>query len=176
MDTFEDTLTNEDYARILHNPPPDSRDLSLLHEAARIWEGFIGYHSYPNPFDCIENDTELMDGFFGWLDEVVLNLNTVKSVKQQSSEFGVKFIKVVNTFERSTRFQLMVTMFQAWKFYLVWERIESKPVITDIKEDFFCFLLVIKCHTVCFQPGDLLVYRVCLFHCSLNSSVKLLIF
>ena len=73
MDTFEDTLTNEDYARILHNPPPDSRDLSLLHEAARIWEGFIGYHSYPNPFDCIENDTELMDGFFGWLDEVVLD-------------------------------------------------------------------------------------------------------
>ena len=105
-----------------------------------------------------------------------IDLNTVKSVKQQSSEFGVKFIKVVNTFERSTRFQLMVTMFQAWKFYLVWERIESKPVITDIKEDFFCFLLVIKCHTVCFQPGDLLVYRVCLFHCSLNSSVKLLIF
>ena len=71
-----------------------------------------------------------------------IDFNTVKSVKQQSSEFGVKFIKVVNTFERSTRFQLMVTMFQAWKFYLVWERIESKPVITDIKEDFFCFLLV----------------------------------
>ena len=79
MDTFEDTLTNEDYARILHNPPPDSRDLSLLHEAARIWEGFIGYHSYPNPFDCIENDTELMDGFFGWLDEVVLNLEHVRN-------------------------------------------------------------------------------------------------
>ena len=73
MDTFEDTLTNEDYEQILRNLPPDSRDLSLSHEAERIREGFIGYHSYPNPFDCIENDTELMECFFGWLDEVVLN-------------------------------------------------------------------------------------------------------
>ena len=79
MDTIEDTLTNGDYARILHNPPPDSRDLSLLHEAERIWKGFVDYHSYPNPFDCIENDTELMDGFFGWLDEVVLNLEHVRN-------------------------------------------------------------------------------------------------
>ena len=48
MDTFEDTLTNEDYEQILRNLPPDSRDLSLSHEAERIREGFIGYHSYPN--------------------------------------------------------------------------------------------------------------------------------
>ena len=41
--------------------------------------GICYYHSYPNPFDCIENDTELMDGFFGWLDEVVLNLKHVKN-------------------------------------------------------------------------------------------------
>ena len=33
MDTFEDTLTNEDYEQILRNLPPDSRDLSLSHEA-----------------------------------------------------------------------------------------------------------------------------------------------
>ena len=79
MDTFEDTLTNEDYEQILRNLPPDSRDLSLSHEAERIRVGFIGYHSYPNPFDCIENDTELMECFFGWLDEVVLNLEHVKN-------------------------------------------------------------------------------------------------
>ena len=79
MDTFEDTLTNEDYEQILRNLPPDSRDLSLSHEAERIREGFIGYHSYPNPFDCIENNTELMECFFGWLDEVVLNLEHVKN-------------------------------------------------------------------------------------------------
>ena len=42
MDTFEDTLTNEDYEQILRNLPPDSRDLSLSHEAERIREGFIG--------------------------------------------------------------------------------------------------------------------------------------
>ena len=63
MDTFEDTLTNEDYARILHNLPADSGDLLLSNEAERIWKGFVDYHSYPNPFDCIENDTELMEGF-----------------------------------------------------------------------------------------------------------------
>ena len=40
MDTFEDTLTNEDYEQILRNLPPDSRDLSLSHEAERIREGF----------------------------------------------------------------------------------------------------------------------------------------
>ena len=79
MDTIEDTLTNEAYARILHNLPPDSGDLLLPNEAERIWKGFVDYHSYPNPFDCIENDTELMDGFFGWLDEVVLNLEHVKN-------------------------------------------------------------------------------------------------
>ena len=79
MDAFQDTLTNEDYQRILRDLPPESRDLSLLHEAERIREGFIGYHSFRNPFDCIENDTELMDGFFGWLDEVVLNLEHVKN-------------------------------------------------------------------------------------------------
>ena len=79
MDTIEDTLTNGDYARILHNLPADSGDLLLLSEAERIWKGFVDYHSYPNPFDCIENDTELMDGFFGWLDEVVLNLKHVKN-------------------------------------------------------------------------------------------------
>ena len=75
MDTIEDTLTNEAYARILHNLPPDSGDLLLPNEAERIWKGFVDYHS----FDCIENDTELMDGFFGWLDEVVLNLEHVKN-------------------------------------------------------------------------------------------------
>ena len=79
MDTIEDTLTNGDYARILHNLPADSGDLLLSNEAERIWKGFVDYHSYPNPFDCIENDTELMDGFFGWLDEVVLNLKHVKN-------------------------------------------------------------------------------------------------
>lgn len=42
-------------------------------------EGFIGYHSYPSPFDCVENDTELMDNFFGWFDEVVLNFENVKN-------------------------------------------------------------------------------------------------
>ena len=42
----------------------------------------------------------------------------------------------------------MVTMFQAWKFYLVRKGIESKTVITYIKENFFCFLIVIKRHTV----------------------------
>ena len=79
MDTIEDTLTNEAYARILQNLPPDSGDLLLPNEAERIRKGFLDYHSYPNPFDCIENDTELMDGFFGWLDEVVLNLEHVKN-------------------------------------------------------------------------------------------------
>ena len=63
MDTIADTLTNEDYARILHNLPADSGDLLLSNEAERIWKGFVDYHSYPNPFDCIENDTELMEGF-----------------------------------------------------------------------------------------------------------------
>ena len=79
MDTFADTLTNEDYERILRDLPPEPRDLSLLYEAERIWEGFIGYHSFPNPFDCIENDTELMEGFFGWLDEVGLHLENIKN-------------------------------------------------------------------------------------------------
>ena len=79
MDTIEDTLTNGDYARILHNLPADSGDLLLSNEAERIWKGFVDYHSYPNPFDCIENDTELMECFFGWLDEVVLNLEHVKN-------------------------------------------------------------------------------------------------
>lgn len=79
MDTFQDTLTNEDYERNLRDLLPDSRDLSLLHEAVRIWEGFIGYHSFRNPFDCIENDTGQMECFFGWLDEVVLNLEHVKN-------------------------------------------------------------------------------------------------
>lgn len=79
MDTIEDTLTNEDYARILHNLPADSGDLLLSNEAERIWKGFVDYHSFPNPFDCIENDTGLMEGFFGWLDEVVLNLEHVKN-------------------------------------------------------------------------------------------------
>ena len=54
-----------------------------------------------------------------------IDFNTVKSVKQQSSELGVKLIKVVNALECSTRFQLMVPMLQAWEFYLIWERIES---------------------------------------------------
>mgnify|MGYP007095658646 CR=1 FL=1 len=36
MDTFEDTLTNEDYEQILRNLPPDSRDLSLSHEAEML--------------------------------------------------------------------------------------------------------------------------------------------
>ena len=53
MDTIEDTLTNGDYARILHNLPADSGDLLLSNEAERIWKGFVDYHSYPNPFDCI---------------------------------------------------------------------------------------------------------------------------
>ena len=79
MDTIEDTLTNEAYARILHNLPPDSGDLLLPNEAERIWKGFVDYHSFPNPFDCIENDTGLMECFFGWLDEVVLNLEHVKN-------------------------------------------------------------------------------------------------
>ena len=79
MDTIEDTLTNEAYARILHNLPADSRDLLLSNEAERIWKGFVDYHSFPNPFDCIENDTGLMEGFFGWLDEVVLNLEHVRN-------------------------------------------------------------------------------------------------
>ena len=79
MDTIEDTLTNEDYARILHNLPADSGDLLLSNEAERIWKGFVDYHSFPNPFDCIENDTGLMEGFFGWLDEVVLNLEHVRN-------------------------------------------------------------------------------------------------
>ena len=79
MDTFQDTLTNEDYERNLRDLLPDSRDLSLLQEAVRIWEGFIGYHSFRNPFDCIENDTGQMECFFGWLDEVVLNLEHVKN-------------------------------------------------------------------------------------------------
>jgi len=79
MDTIEDTLTNEDYERILRDLPPDPRDLSLLHEAERIREGFIGYHSFPDLFDCIKNDTELMEGFFSWLDGVVLNLEHVKN-------------------------------------------------------------------------------------------------
>ena len=79
MDTFQDTLTNEDYERNLRDLLPDSRDLSLLHEAVRIWEGFIGYHSFRNPFDCIENDTGQMECFFGWIDEVVLNLEHVKN-------------------------------------------------------------------------------------------------
>ena len=79
MDTFQDTLTNEDYERNLRDLLPDSRDLSLLHEAVRIWEGFIGYHSFRNPFDCIENDTGQMECFFGWLDVVVLNLVHVKN-------------------------------------------------------------------------------------------------
>ena len=65
MDTFQDTFTNEDYARILRNLLADSGDLLLPNEAERIWKGFVDYHSFPNPFDCIENDTELMDGFFG---------------------------------------------------------------------------------------------------------------
>ena len=78
MDTFEETLTNEDYEQVLRDLPPDPRDLSLLHEAGRIWEGFMDYHSFPTSFDCIENDTELMDGFFGWLDGVALNLEYVK--------------------------------------------------------------------------------------------------
>lgn len=38
----------------------------------------MDYHSFSNSFDCIENDTELMEGFFGWLDGVVLNLEHVK--------------------------------------------------------------------------------------------------
>ena len=79
MDTIEDTLTNEDYARILHNLPADSGDLLLSNETERIWKGFVDYHSFPNPFDCIENDTGLMEGFFGWLDEVVLNLEHVRN-------------------------------------------------------------------------------------------------
>ncbi len=79
MDTFKDTLTNENYEQILRDLPSDPRDLSLLHEAGRIWEGFIDYHSFPTSFDCIENDTELMEGFFGWLDEVVLRLEHVKN-------------------------------------------------------------------------------------------------
>ena len=53
MDTIEDTLTNGAYARILHNLPPDSGDLLLPNEAERIWKGFVDYHSFPNPFDCI---------------------------------------------------------------------------------------------------------------------------
>ncbi len=77
-----------------------------------------------------------------------IDLYTVKGMKQQSSEFGIKFIKVVNTLECSTWFQLMVTMLQARVVYLVWERIESEPIITDIKENFFCFFLIVKCHTV----------------------------
>ena len=52
MDAFQDTLTNEDYERILRDLPPESRDLSLLHEAERIREGFIGYHSFPDPLYC----------------------------------------------------------------------------------------------------------------------------
>lgn len=79
MDTFEETLTNEDYEQVSCDLPPDPRDLSLLHEAERIWQGFIDYHSFPNLFDCIENDTELMEGFFKWLDEVVLNLENIKN-------------------------------------------------------------------------------------------------
>ena len=42
----------------------------------------------------------------------------------------------------------MVTMFQTWELYFVWKRIESKSVITHIKENLFRFLLIIKCHTV----------------------------
>ena len=78
MDTFEETLTNGDYEQVLRDLPPDPRDLSLLHEAGRIWEGFMDYHSFPTSFDCIENDTELMDSLFCWLDGVVLNLEHVK--------------------------------------------------------------------------------------------------
>ena len=44
MDTFEETLTNGDYEQVSRDLPPDSRDLSLLHEAGRIWEGFMDYH------------------------------------------------------------------------------------------------------------------------------------
>lgn len=79
MDTFKENRTNEDYKQVSRDLPPDPRDLSLLHEAERIWEGFMDYHSFTNPFNCIENDTELMDGFFGWLDGVVLNLENVKN-------------------------------------------------------------------------------------------------
>lgn len=105
-----------------------------------------------------------------------IDLDTVKGVKQQSPESGIKLIKVIDTFECSTRFQLMVAVFQAWEFYLVRERIESEPVITDIKENLFGFLLVVKHHTVCFQSGNLLVYRICFLHRCFNPNAKLFIF
>ena len=84
MDTIEDTLTNEAYARILHNLPPDSGDLLLPNEAERIWKGFVDYHSYPNPFDCIENDTELMDGFFG----IFIPLRLFRMARRSGFESG----------------------------------------------------------------------------------------
>ena len=55
-------------------------------------------------------------------------------------------------------------MFQTWELYFVWKRIESKSVITHIKENLFRFLLIIKCHSIWFQSGYLLVYRICFFH------------
>lgn len=70
----------------------------------------------------------------------------------------------------------MVTMFQARELYLVWERIKSKLIITDIKKNFFRFLLIIKCHTFRFQSGNLLVYCICLLHNRSKSSTNLLTF
>ena len=95
-----------------------------------------------------------------------IDLNTVKGVKKQSSELGIKFVKVINAFECSPRFQLMIAMLQAREFYLVRECIETESVKADIKENFFCFLLIVKYHSVRFQAGDLLVYRICFLHYS----------
>lgn len=79
MYTFQETLTSEDYEQVLRDLPPGPRDLSLLHQAERIWEGFMDYHSFPTSLDCIENDTELMNDFFCWLDGLILNLEHVKN-------------------------------------------------------------------------------------------------
>ena len=43
MDTFEDTLTNEDYEQILRNLPPDSRDSGGLHWLPFLPESFRLY-------------------------------------------------------------------------------------------------------------------------------------
>lgn len=109
MYTFQETLTNEDYEQVLHDLPSGTRDLALLQEAERIWEGFMDYHSFPTFLDCIENDTELMDDFFCWLDGVVLNLEHVKdaclyylinSPDDKGKNFAVTLSGINNSLQR----------------------------------------------------------------------------
>ncbi|MFR5955752.1 MAG: hypothetical protein ACLUHB_05765 [Odoribacter splanchnicus] len=82
MDTlFEDISTDEDYERFCVTFPPWIHGICHYHMEAERELGVASLSTILTRilFDCIENDTELMECFFGWLDEVVLNLEHVKN-------------------------------------------------------------------------------------------------